>query len=82
MPDTDFALSSCSLPCCSLSACQNNEGKGNAAFGLEQGQPAQCLHEYSVLHMAMCIRICIHLKALIRTPDFKRSGCGCCQRDS
>lgn len=72
----------CSLPCCSLSACQNNEGKRNAAFGPKQGQPAQRPHEYSVLHMALCIRICIHLKALIRTLDLKRSCCGCCQRAS
>lgn len=73
----------CSLPCCSLSACQNNEGKRNAAFGgPESGQPAQCPHEYSVLHMALCIRICIHLKALIRTLDLNTRGCGCCQRAS
>lgn len=30
----------CSLPCCTLSVCQNNEGKRNTAFGLEQGQCA------------------------------------------
>lgn len=69
----------CSFPCFSLSACQNNEGKRNTGFGPEQGQPAQCPHEYSVLHMVLCIRIGIHLKALIRMLDLKRSGCGCCQ---
>lgn len=30
--------------------------------------------------MALCIRICIRLKALIRTLDLKRGGCGCCQK--
>lgn len=73
---------SCALPCCFLSVCQNNEGKRNTAFGLEQGQSAQCPHEYSVLHMVPRIRICIFLKALIRMLDFKRSSCGCCHRTS
>lgn len=62
----------CSLPCCFLSACQNNEGKRNTGFGPEQGQPAQWRHEYSVLHMVLCIRIGIHLKALIRMLDLKK----------
>lgn len=52
----------------------------NTALGPERGQPARCRHEYSVPHMALCIRICIHLKALIRTLDLKRGGCGCCQK--
>ncbi len=68
--------------CCSLSACQNNEGKKNTAFGPQQGQPAHRPHEYSVLHMVPRIRICIHLKALIRTLASKRSDCSCCQRVS
>lgn len=77
----------CSSPCCSLSACQNNEGTRKRSFrgvggGAEWGQPARCPHEYSVLHMVPCIRICIHLKALIRTPHLNTSGCACCQRAS
>lgn len=72
----------CSLPCYSLSACQNNEGKRNAAFGARVGTAGSVLHEYSVLHMVRCIRICIHLKALIRMLDLNTSGCGCCQKAS
>lgn len=72
-----------SLPCCSLSACQNNEGEGNAAFpGPERGQPARRPHEYSPLHMAPRIKICIDLKALIGTLLLNTRVCSCCQRAS
>lgn len=72
-------------PCffASLSACQNNEGERNAAFRWpEWGQPTWYPHEYSALHMAPRIKICIHLKALIRTPHLNTSVSSCCQRPS
>lgn len=58
----------CSLPCCSLSACQNNEGKKNAAF---RGQSRDSLLSacMNIQSCIWCVRIHIHLKALIRTLD-------------
>lgn len=38
------------------------------------------MHEYSVLHMVLRIRICIHLKTLIKMLDLKRRGWGFCQK--